>query len=101
MSTAARFTFIFLILLSAYHTIRDVLQIMEVRNWFTNVLSYQHNWCDAIAPVCDYYLFPWEVFTFIGSVVVLKRNKIDLLGKAVLYSLIIIPISWALNWILG
>lgn len=101
MSKTARFIFIFLILFSAYHTIRDVLQIMEVRNWFTTVLNYQHNWCNTIAPVCDYYLFPWEIFVFIGSIVVLSRNKVGLLGKSVLYSLIISPIIWVLNWILG
>lgn len=101
MSKTIRFIFIFLIIISVYHTIRDILQIMEVHNWLADVANYKHNWCKAIAPVCDYYLFPWEAFVFIGSIIVIKRNKVGLLGRSVLYSLIILPIIWVLNWTLG
>ena len=101
MSKNARTIFIFLTLIAAYHTVRDILQIMEVNNLFTTILSYKHNWCAAIGPVCDYYLFPWEIFTVVGSIIVLKRNKIGLLGQAVLSSLMIVLIGWILNWTLG
>lgn len=92
-----RYIFISLIIFSVYHTIRDVLQIMEVHNWLTDVVNYKHNWCRAIVPVCDYYLFPWQLFVFTASIIVLKRNKVGLLGKSVFLSLIIFPIILILN----
>lgn len=101
MTRIERVTFISLIIFSVYHSIRDVLQIMGIHNWLADVANYKHNWCRAIAPVCDYYLFPWEAFVFIGSIIVLKRNKVGLLGRSVLFSLIILPIIWTLNWSLG
>lgn len=97
MTKTIRYIFISLIIFSVYHTIRDVLQIMRVHNWLADVASYKHNWCRIIAPVCDYYLFPWEFFVFTGSIIVLKRNKVGLLGKSVLFSLIIFPIVWIFN----
>jgi len=101
MSKTTRLIFIFLLTASFYHTIRDILQIIEVHNWFTDILSYKHNWCNALGPFCNYYLFPWEILTFTGSIFVLKINRFSLLGKLVLYAQIIVPISWILNWTVG
>ncbi len=101
MSKKIRFIFILLLAFSAYHTIRDVLQIIGVHNSLADVANYKYNWCKTIAPICDYYLLPWETYVLIGSIIVLKRNEIGLLGKSVLYSLIIWPIIWVLNWTLG
>lgn len=100
MTKTVKFIFLSLIFFSLYHTIRDVLQIIGVHNWLADVMNYKSNWCMTIAPICDYYLFPWEFLVFVGSIIVLKRNKIGLLGRIVLFSLIILPIILMLNLIL-
>lgn len=102
MSKTIRFIFIFLLIASIYHIIRDVLQILEIHNWFSDVLSYERNWVRIFGPYFgDYYLFPWEIVTIIGSIIVLKANKIGFLGKIVILIQIVVVISWILNWTLG
>lgn len=101
MTKTVKFIFLSLIFFSLYHTIRDILQIIGVHNWLSDVMNYKSNWCRTINPVCDYYLFPWEFFVFAGSIVVLIRDKVGLLGKFVLYSLIVFPIILILNLFFG
>lgn len=84
---------------SIYHTIRDVLQIVGIRHLLVDIMGKQkHNWCK---PLCDYYTFPWELFVFFGSVLILKRDEFGLLGKIILFSFILWPMVLILNWLLG
>ncbi|MBU4390021.1 hypothetical protein KKC08_02625 [Patescibacteria group bacterium] len=100
MSKTVRSIFIILIVFSIYHTVRDALQIAGVHNIIADLANHKSNWCREIYPVCDYYLFPWEFFVLIGSILVLKRNDVGLLGKLILYSLIVFPIILILNIVL-
>ena len=77
----------FFYLLAAFfvlHTIRDILQIYDVHTPLARLWQTNHWWC---RPYCDYAVFPHEILGFIGTVIVLKRNKIGMVGVLVLLSL--------------
>ena len=90
MAKIWRFIFILLLCIFTLHLIRDILQIFEVHNILTDIdLVYRpHKWC---APYCDYVSIPPEIFGIIGSIIVLKRKRIDVLGVLILISLILWP----------
>lgn len=66
------------------HLIRDIMQIFHIDNPLATILRTNHLWC---RPYCDYATFPHEILGIIASSVVLKRNKLGLLGLLVLLSL--------------
>lgn len=84
MKPLIKYLFVFILLLSLYHLIRDILQTLDIHNAFTNILHRPlHLWCGAY---CDYVTYPLDVIGIVGSFVVLKRNGVGVLGKIVLFS---------------
>ncbi len=75
--------FSLILIFSCYHLIRDILQILDWHNAFTNVLHRPHQWCK---PYCDYVTLPLDILGIYGSIVVLKRNRLGVLGMIVLLS---------------
>lgn len=84
MKLFLRYLFIVILFLSSYHLVRDILQSLDIHNAFTNVFHRPHLWCGSY---CDYVTFPLDVLGIIGSLVVLKRNKLGVIGKVILFSL--------------
>ncbi len=73
----------------SYHLVRDILQALNKHTWFTNIFHWQHQWCGSI---CDVISIPPELFVIVGSIIVIKRNRIGKLGISILLSLIPWPI---------
>lgn len=72
------------------HTVRDVLQILQVHNFLADFYTTHHIWCGQY---CDYVGFPPELFGLVGSAIVLRRNKVGWLGYFILISLIFWPMA--------
>lgn len=92
MNNFIRFIFIFILISSMYHTVRDILQILKVHTIISDIASTSHRYC---RPYCDYVTFPPEIFATIGSAVVRKRRRTGLLGIYV----IMIFIIWLSVWL--
>ena len=73
------------------HTIRDILQIFDVKNILTETLVWKHYWCGAY---CDYVAFPVEIFVMVASIIILKRKRSGILGKMIILGLIIFLLMW-------
>jgi len=78
------------------HLVRDVLQILDVNTPFATLLESNHRWC---RPYCDYAVLPHELYGIMASVIVLKRNKVGLLGKVVLLSLPLWSIGFVMEFL--
>jgi len=77
MNTWLKIIFVFVLVFSVYHLFRDILQILEVENILTNVFHWQHTWCGAY---CNYVSLPPEIGAIVGSVIVLRRDRIGIIG---------------------
>ncbi len=86
MKPVIRYLFVIILLFSSYHLIRDILQTFNIYNSFTNIFHRPHLWCGAY---CDYVTYPLDVFGIVGSLIVLKRNKLGVVGKVILFSLLL------------
>lgn len=86
-----KFIFIFVLIWSIYHFLRDILQIMGIQNFFTTVWHWTHEWC---RPLCDYITLPLDIFQISATMIVLRRNRIGALGIAVLLSLLVALLMW-------
>ncbi|MEK7571429.1 MAG: hypothetical protein AAB553_04075 [Patescibacteria group bacterium] len=77
---------IFIVLLAFFvvHLLRDILQIFDVNTPLATLMRTNHSWC---RPFCDFATLPHEIFGIIGSSIVLRRNKMGILGWLVLLSL--------------
>lgn len=84
MKTLSRNFFIAVLVLSSYHLLRDILQTFGVHNLFTNILHRPHEWC---GPYCNYVTYPLDLLGIIGSWIVIRRDKIGLIGKVIILSL--------------
>lgn len=84
MNKLARFIFLFILTFSTYHLVRDIIQTVGIHNSFTNILHRPHLWC---GPYCNYVTFPLDILGILGSIIVLKRNNISLLGKFIVVAL--------------
>ncbi len=84
MKTLLRYFFVTVFVLSSYHLVRDILQTFEIHNSFTNIFHRSHQWC---SPFCNYVTYPLDLLGIIGSWIVLKRNKLGVVGTAILISL--------------
>ena len=84
-----KYIFIFVLLFSTYHLIRDIAQILNFQTSLITVFHEKHLWCNTY---CDYVTVPLEVLDIIGSVIVLKRNEVGWIGKFTLISLVLWPI---------
>jgi len=90
MSKLLKITFIAILLLSCYHTVRDILQTFEIHNWFTEIFHRPHLWC---RPYCNIATIPLDLFGIIAPVVVLKRNRLGIIGVIVLLSMFLWPLA--------
>ena len=84
MKKIYRFLFILILLISTYHLIRDTFQVFDIHNFFIDIWNRPHFWC---RPYCDFATYPLDIFNIVGSVMILKRNKVSLLGILVIASL--------------
>ena len=84
MNINLRYLFVAVLIFSTYHLFRDVLQILEVNNLFSDFLHRPHMWCK---PYCNYVTFPLDFFGIIGSTIVLKRKKAGVLGVFIIITL--------------
>src|SRR3989338_8669755 len=76
--------FIIVLILSTYHLIRDILQSFEIHNSFTNILHRPHLWCK---PYCNYVTYPLDFLGIIGSLWVLRKNRLGIAGMIILLSI--------------
>lgn len=90
MSKNYLLVFVSLLVVFIYHLIRDIFQIFNISNPVADFLHRPHLWCK---PYCNYVTIPPEIFLIIALIIILKRKKVGLLGKAVLISLIFWPIA--------
>lgn len=88
---------IFYLLLTYFivHLVRDILQILDVNIPLATTLQTNHKWC---SPYCDYATLPHELFGIIASVIVLKRNRLGILGVLVLLSLLLWTIGFVMEF---
>jgi len=77
MSTLVRYIFISVLVFSVYHLVRDIVQIIGIRSVFTDFFHWPHVWCSVY---CDYMTVPFEAGAIVGSIIVLKRNRVGLIG---------------------
>ncbi len=89
MKKAIRTIFAIILVFSCYHLIRDVVQILELNNDLTEIFHRTHQWCGQY---CNYVTLPLEIIGLIGATIVLKRNKIGIIGIITLLSLLLWPI---------
>lgn len=92
MHKAWRLIFLFLTIIFIYHFVRDILQVAGVHNIITETdLIYKKNhWCK---PYCDSFSIILETFGIISSIIVLKRERVGVLGALILISLIFWPFA--------
>lgn len=93
MNKFFRLIFIVLLVWSAYHLVRDILQIFGVSHFLVDILHRNHLWC---AQYCSYVTLVPEIFNIVAASIVLKRNRVGVLGALVLIS---IPF-WIVAWLL-
>lgn len=94
MSKIRKIIFLILLVYFIFHTIRDVLQILNLYgNPLADLLKTNHSWC---RPYCDYVTLPPDLLGIIGSVIVLNRNKTDLIGVFVILAFLSIQIGFLL-----
>lgn len=74
------------LLFSIYHLARDLLQTFNLDSAFTDIGHRSHQWCGSY---CDIITLPFDIAGIAISAIVLKRNRIGLLGSLLL---VMIPI---------
>lgn len=77
MSSFLKIVFWGILLFSLYHVVRDLLQIVGVENMFTTIFHWPHTWCGWY---CDWVMLPLELGAIAGATLVLRRNRVGLLG---------------------
>jgi hypothetical protein len=89
---------IFYLLLTFFilHFVRDLLQIFDVNTPLATTLQTNHKWC---RPFCDYATLPHELFGIIATVLVLKRNRLGILGLLILLSLPLWTIGFMMEFL--
>ena len=90
MEKSWKWVFTSLLIIFSYHLIRDILQINGVWFWLTRLAHWPRQWC---SPNCDYVTLWAESFGIVGSLIVLKRDRVGLLGRLTLLSAIGWPIG--------
>lgn len=86
MNKYVRLFFIIILVLAIYHLIRDILQTYGLDSAFTNIGHRPHVWC---APYCDVITWPFDIAAIVMAVIILKRNKSEVLGYALIALLVI------------
>ena len=78
MNAFLKSLFVLVLLFAIYHLVRDVLQISGVENVLTDIFHWPPNaWCGHY---CDYISLPLEIGAIFGSLLVLQRNRIGIVG---------------------
>src|ERR1700694_2477720 len=96
MQQFSRRVFIFLLLSFSYHLVRDVLQILGAHNFLADFLHSRGRWCTRF---CDWITFPPEIFGIFGSIIVIRRNEVGLLGKFVAGLFVFWLSFWAIAYV--
>ncbi len=84
MNKTLKLVFVAILLFSIYHFLRDVLQTFDIHSLLTNIGHRPHEWCGQY---CNVVTWPLDIAGVVISVVVLKRNKVGVLGIVLLLSL--------------
>ncbi len=84
MSKALKIIFYLALFLSVYHLIRDLLTNFGIHNYILDFAHRPHLWCGKF---CPWITVPPEIYNIIASLVILRRNKVGLLGFLVLIQL--------------
>lgn len=82
----------FILVFSFLHTVRDILQIINVNNTLTVDTGSDKSYCN---PYCDYIVFPFEIPIIIMSLISLKGKKWDHLASLTL----IIFVLWIILYL--
>lgn len=91
MSIFWKIIFWAILIFCLYHTFRDILQVSGVGGMLANFAHYPHQWCQQY---CDYVAFPPEIAGIVASSIVLKRNRIGILGVVTIGLLLLIPLMF-------
>jgi hypothetical protein len=94
MNKFLKIIFTLLLVFFIIHLVRDLLQVYHVNTPLATMLRTNHLWC---RPYCDYATFPHEIFGIIASSIVLRRNKVGILGILVLLSLTLWTIGFVME----
>lgn len=84
MRKPVRFGFWLILGFSIYHLVRDILQILGFQAVWVNIFHWPHLWCK---PYCDYVTFPLDFWGIIGSGMVIKRDRVGILGTGIILSM--------------
>lgn len=96
MSKALKFIYLILLIFFVLHLLRDILQIFDIHTLLSDTVTTNHKWC---RPYCDYATLPYEIFGIVGSFIVLRRNKMGLIGVVVLLSLPLWTIGFVMEFL--
>lgn len=81
MHPMLKLLFIGVLLFSVYHFARDLLQTSNLDSAFTDIGHRAHQWCGGY---CDVVTIPFDIFGIVIPAIVLKRNRVGLLGVLLL-----------------
>ena len=81
MNRILKIIFTLALLLSIYHLVRDLLTNFGIHNYILDFAHRPHLWCGKF---CPWITVPPEIFNIIASLIILKRNRVGLLGFLVL-----------------
>lgn len=91
-----RIIFIGIVVFSVYHTIRDILQLLDVDSILATFIERPHKWCATFCNYSDYVGLIAEISAGITGIIVLKRNKVGKLGLITILLTLVIPIMFLL-----
>lgn len=77
-------TFVIILIFSAYHFVRDVVQTFDWHTSFSNVGHRSHEWCGQY---CDYVTYPLDIAGIVIPIIALRRGRVGILGYALLASM--------------
>ena len=87
-------TLVFYFLWAVYHTIRDVLQLLDVNTFIATIGHRRPNWCIPFGDSCNYITFPIEIYVLIAVPLVWNRKKIGTPEVLILLTLPITLLMW-------
>lgn len=94
MPKALKTIFIFLFVYFIFHTIRDILQILNLYgNPISDMFRTNRNWC---RPICDFITLPQELVGIFLSFIVLKRNRAGMLGIIAVIAFLLMLVGFLL-----
>jgi hypothetical protein len=81
MMSIKRLLFTTLLFFAIFHLIRDILQNYHIENFVSTFLKLEKNWCSNY---CNAITIPFELFILAGAAIVIKRDRMGLLGRLVI-----------------